>query len=1268
MGSSIFLDNHRPGNSVYHNYLPISIYKNFLCKRERQERKTHRHTHTDRAEHFITRTMILLQHHTNIMVILSLFAFLYGTCTFFMTFPFEQNTCVLPSEPGSCAMTYTTGAAYARVTKVVNRRGRTSELNYKYNLYRCDQISMRANRNDNSLEMLRGIPVLYVPGHLGDYKQARSLVGLADELGKNRGTAGRLEYFTLDFREEATAFSSLLLEQQAKYVNDAVVTILQLYKKSKGARSHRSVILVGHSMGGFVARRSLQMPNHIPGTVQTIVTLSSPHLKAPHALDGNFAKIWQSTNQDWMMGRHYVLNKALEKTKMVKESKEDAKRAAEEEAEEAKAAEEAEAAEEETAKNSEIESEKAEDQAAESLEGNDGVAAESTTESNSEILSEGSLPGSSNSTGGWLSWLSWGGSNSGNATSTEENALKAQKKAKEAAENTPNMLKARRAATALRNVTLFSIAGGRRDNLMDSDLATVRHLIFPDRGFSILTQDVPGLDISVDHVCATWCKQLMHSITAGLYDAVDNKSGRMHADAEIRVAAMGKHLLPEEWETSRKSASWRIRNGDFETLKNDSIPIMLTSHDHVRHVRGPKENHLSGGSMSDGIINIIRHYGSLLFPIGTAIVCLCLSYQMYVHMASTSDVVSFPTFREALVPENHLLHMAVGVMSSWLGEDIKEAPLIKKQVSSSGAAVVVMLCLSSTPSFTTWSSIVYQTLPNFVVDNISIPSFGNIFLGSDHPPMYAIVMLYCSAIAILWMLDYVLSALQSMSTRLFLQCLRPAHATMPSFFQKMIDFCWSSLFSRKSMFLMFLMFSTLFTCVVGPATRYEILATAESDGGRSLLSWSSLMSPTHCCAAATAALLCMIPILCIVAALTPVEETLESISKKNFLRGLLFLELSVLPLHMPSILVCMDVLRSDPKSIPWDVVMDLLFFRTTCSAAMFISLYLTITTKNGPNKCQSEDAKHMTKYVVGNETFQYDYRTGPPPSVQRGMRLAYWRVAQMKKLDDIFVEANTIRNMLVDHVKVIVNFRRNSKPTKILSGSQGNTTTKAGKKEIFQQGQKVHTLCLGILDKYQKLQISLDGVSSVPSVDDQPPCPLVKARRKFMQREVIKQLSVGDLLKKVTAVMSNTLEKEYEQTDEKLEEEVREEVEKVEKVEKVGNGEEERDIVWPEDTPLPDIPPISTPPAEVAADKAEEKVADNNEEKKNATEGGEDNESSGTNAYFGSEHFDMTAGTMLVVLFFGGGCLNFLWNLTAMYRSLYVASLFSIVLAVHILS
>lgn len=38
-----------------------------------------------------------------------------------------------------------------------------------------------------------------------------------------------------------------------------------------------SVVLVGHSMGGFVARALFVHPAFQPGTVDTIITLNTPH-------------------------------------------------------------------------------------------------------------------------------------------------------------------------------------------------------------------------------------------------------------------------------------------------------------------------------------------------------------------------------------------------------------------------------------------------------------------------------------------------------------------------------------------------------------------------------------------------------------------------------------------------------------------------------------------------------------------------------------------------------------------------------------------------------------------------------------------------------------------------------------------------------------------------------------------------------------------------------------------------------------------------------
>lgn len=67
----------------------------------------------------------------------------------------------------------------------------------------------------------------------------------------------------------------------------ACLQILDQYKESHDARERegaatsgslpKSVILVGHSVGGFVARAAITHPLLRKSTVETILTLSSPH-------------------------------------------------------------------------------------------------------------------------------------------------------------------------------------------------------------------------------------------------------------------------------------------------------------------------------------------------------------------------------------------------------------------------------------------------------------------------------------------------------------------------------------------------------------------------------------------------------------------------------------------------------------------------------------------------------------------------------------------------------------------------------------------------------------------------------------------------------------------------------------------------------------------------------------------------------------------------------------------------------------------------------
>jgi hypothetical protein len=60
-----------------------------------------------------------------------------------------------------------------------------------------------------------------------------------------------------------------------------------------------SVILVGHSMGGIVARTMLTLPNYQSNSINTIVTMSAPHARPPVAFDGDIVRTYDRINDYW---------------------------------------------------------------------------------------------------------------------------------------------------------------------------------------------------------------------------------------------------------------------------------------------------------------------------------------------------------------------------------------------------------------------------------------------------------------------------------------------------------------------------------------------------------------------------------------------------------------------------------------------------------------------------------------------------------------------------------------------------------------------------------------------------------------------------------------------------------------------------------------------------------------------------------------------------------------------------------------------------------
>ncbi|KAG0053764.1 GPI inositol deacylase [Gryganskiella cystojenkinii] len=172
-----------------------------------------------------------------------------------------------------------------------------------------------------------GVPVLFIPGNAGSARQVRSIAKEASkyyhetiprERGKRTKGSKPLDFFTVDLNEEFSAFHGNLLLDQALYINKVITYILSLYSdKDQDSCSPTSVILIGHSMGGIVARTIFVQENYLQGSVNTILTIATPHMAAPIALDSQITDIYTEIESFWRAGYQGTGGGALKDVSLV---------------------------------------------------------------------------------------------------------------------------------------------------------------------------------------------------------------------------------------------------------------------------------------------------------------------------------------------------------------------------------------------------------------------------------------------------------------------------------------------------------------------------------------------------------------------------------------------------------------------------------------------------------------------------------------------------------------------------------------------------------------------------------------------------------------------------------------------------------------------------------------------------------------------------------------------------------------------------------------
>ena len=250
---------------------------------------------------------------------------------------------------------------------------------------------------------LSGIPVLFIPGNAGSHKQVRSLASVA--LRKAEGLSHHFNYFSVDFDEDLSGIFGGVLLDQTEFVIISIKRILELYKRA--AHPPSSVVLIGHSMGGVIARALLTSTEFDPHLVHTIITLGTPHQHPVLSSDPLLAAFYKSVNGFW-------------------------------------------------------------------------------------------------------------------------------RREADQAGNPPSRL---------RHISMVSVAGGFRDVLVRSSVASLQGVISESQGISVVATSVPKAWVSVDHLCLCWCKQLVLVTNRALFDMVDPSSRQITQNVTYRMDVLHHYFV-----------------------------------------------------------------------------------------------------------------------------------------------------------------------------------------------------------------------------------------------------------------------------------------------------------------------------------------------------------------------------------------------------------------------------------------------------------------------------------------------------------------------------------------------------------------------------------------------------------------------------------------------------------------------------------------------------------------------------------------------------
>ena len=146
----------------------------------------------------------------------------------------------------------------------------------------------------DTLEHL-GTPVLFIPGSSGSHEQVRSIATHTMHLAERFDSKLRFTFFAVSLNKELSAIHGGYLWSQMQFVVECIQFLKNFYKNTQ----YKQIILVGHSMGGVVARGVFMDSELSRKEIPLIITLATPHIAPPVLFDKMMEVFYFEMQASW---------------------------------------------------------------------------------------------------------------------------------------------------------------------------------------------------------------------------------------------------------------------------------------------------------------------------------------------------------------------------------------------------------------------------------------------------------------------------------------------------------------------------------------------------------------------------------------------------------------------------------------------------------------------------------------------------------------------------------------------------------------------------------------------------------------------------------------------------------------------------------------------------------------------------------------------------------------------------------------------------------